>query len=31
VSEEDMANAGKLFDLVTENVKQDLMAKASKR
>lgn len=31
VSEQDMANAGKLFDLVTDNVKQDLMAKASKR
>jgi phosphonate transport system substrate-binding protein len=31
VSEEDMANAGKLFEMVTDQVKQDIMKKASAR
>lgn len=31
VSEEDMANAGKMFELVTDQVKQDIMKKASAR
>lgn len=31
VSEEDMANAGKLFELVTDNIKQDIMKKAAQR
>lgn len=31
VSEEDMANAGKLFDLVTSQVKTDIMKKAGSR
>lgn len=31
VSEEDMANAGKLFEMVTDPVKQDIMKKASAR
>jgi len=31
VSEEDMANAGRMFDVVTDQVKQDIMKKASTR
>jgi len=31
VSETDMANAGKMFDLVTDQVKTDIMKKASAR
>jgi phosphonate transport system substrate-binding protein len=31
VSEEEMANAGKMFDLVTDRVKTDIMKKASSR
>lgn len=31
VSEQDMANAGKLFEMVTDQVKQDIMKKASAR
>ncbi|AVZ79859.1 phosphate/phosphite/phosphonate ABC transporter substrate-binding protein [Zoogloeaceae bacteirum Par-f-2] len=31
VSEQDMANAGKLFEMVTDQVKQDIMKKASTR
>ena len=31
VSERDMANAGKMFELVTDQVKQDIMKKASTR
>ena len=31
VSEEDMAKAGKMFELVTDQVKEDIMKKAAKR